>query len=178
MSDKLTQLEDKKSVLDDQQKEITNRLNEFESPIGKLKIGFDDLMIIFPIALTGGFAMCASMFVDTQSYRRYYLNFHPKRIDVDGIARNLSDDEISLSAPLWLDPKNDKQNKVVRALVLFIPMAVYLASVALIFYSWSIPQSSLGCGSRDYRPYYTIAYISISVIFVYSYVKIICEYSL
>jgi len=87
--------------------------------------------------------------------RQITYKFHPKRDN----GHSLSDVEVARTAPLWLDPKDDKQNKIIRTFVLLLPMIMYFVSIGLIFFSWNLPQSSLGI-EPYFRPATTILYLS------------------
>jgi hypothetical protein len=169
-----TRLENDFSRLNNELGNITKRLEEFESPIGKLTIGFDDLVMFFPLGLASGFLVVTSMLIDAMKLRRDYLNFHPRR---DKIKGSLSTLEVARTAPLWVDHEDPGQNKIGRFAILFLPVLIYLAACAMIFFSWwEIPESSLG-DVPAYRPIFAVAYlISGLLVFPYCYLKIIREY--
>ncbi|HEY7108426.1 MAG TPA: hypothetical protein VH415_03265, partial [Nitrososphaeraceae archaeon] len=141
--------------LNNEQEDITKRIDEFQSPIGKLTAGFNNVITVFPFAVAGGFLVCTSILVETILVRRDYFKFHSKRDN----GHSLNDDEVARTAPLWLDPRDDKQNKIIRTFVLLLPMIMYFVSISLIFFSWNLPQSTLGIDAY-FRPAATILYLS------------------
>lgn len=140
-------LENKTSELDEQQKEIKKRLDEFESPIGKLRIGFDDLITFFPAGLLAAFLAVVSILVDTIIIRNAYYNWYT----INGYTPPLNREDIITIAPLWIDPKDRKQNKPIRWLIVFSPATIFFVSVGIIIFSWSLADTSLG-GAPPYRP--------------------------
>jgi F5/8 type C domain len=169
----LTNLNDKLLKLNTEQENIEKRISEFDTPIGKLSAGFNDVITIFPFALAGGFLVCTSILVETMRIRRDYYKYHPKKDN----GNTLYEDEVARTAPLWLDPKDDKQNKIMRVLVLLLPIIIYCVSIGVIFYSWSIAESSLGT-EPYFRPVATILYLQIVVVvIIYAFYYINREYS-
>jgi hypothetical protein len=125
--------------LNEEQENIKKRIDEFESPIGKLTAGFRDVIIVFPLALGGGFLVCASILIETARIRREYLRFHPKNENFNV----LSEEDIARTAPLWLDPKDTQQKKSIRIFVLLLPLILYCVAAGLILYDWNLPGNSI-----------------------------------
>ena len=160
------------SQLDNKQKNITQMLNEFESPIGKLTIGFDTLIIYFPVALAGGFSVCASLLINTIRIRKDLMKFHNKDTDIDYDTRQ----RIVSIAPLWIDAENKRQNKRIRFLILLLPLIIFISICVLIFVSWSISQSQPIDVDPQYQIWYGFTYTFLGAIFFgYSYSKIVEE---
>ena len=66
---KALDLEKKLGTLQQKRTEIKDLLNDFESPIGKLTVGFDHVILIFPLILLGGFVFCLSILIDANATR-------------------------------------------------------------------------------------------------------------
>jgi hypothetical protein len=155
-----------------EQENIKKRIDEFESPIGKLTAGFNDVITVFPFALGGGFLVCASILVETIRIRSDYFKFHPKHDN----GHNLREDEVARTAPLWLDPKDEEQNKSIRIFVLLLPLFMYLVSIGLIFYTWNLPGTSFGV-SPYFRSIMVVAYVFFVGVFAIALTCIEAEYS-
>jgi hypothetical protein len=134
--------------LNKEQENIKKRIDEFESPIGKLTAGFNNVITVFPFVLGGGFLVCASILVETIRIRKAYFEFHPMTRGRGRIRAG----EVARTAPLWLDPKDENQNKIIRIFVLLLPLIIYFISIGLIYYTWTLSGSSLGVD-----PYYRTA---------------------
>jgi hypothetical protein len=182
LEDNKTKLDNKFSTYNNRLGNITKSLEEFESPIGKLTIGFDDLVMFFPLASASGFLVVTSMLIGAMKFRRDYLNFHPRK---DSMKGSLSSQDIARTAPLWVDHEDSGQNKIGRFAILFLPILIYVTACSIIFFSWwgipessigDIPESSIG-DIPDYRPIFAGAYLICGLlVFPYSYLKIIREY--
>lgn len=163
------------SQLNETQSEIKKRLQDFESPIGKLSIGFDDLVTFFPAGLLAGFLLVNSILVDTIIIRRRYFKAYPIK-DYDPKSNpddaKLNPKDVTLISSLWLDPQDNKQNKKIRWLVLFLPSVIFFVSVIMIVFSWSLAETSLG-GAPEYRPVALFLYIISGIIVTFvNYIKI------
>lgn len=159
--------------MDSKQRNITQMLNEFDSPIGKLTIGFDTLILLFPIALAGGFSVCGSLLINSIRIRKDLMSFYSKR---EKSEENVRQRVVSV-APLWIDPENNRQNKRIRLMILLLPLIIFIAMCILIFTSWRTPQSI--DTEPQYQIWYGILYIAIGGLFFgYSYGKIIKESNL
>jgi chaperonin cofactor prefoldin len=173
LNENVTQLKKELAGLKDDRKNITKRITEFESPIGKLTAGFDDLVLVFPIAIVCTFVVCSSFLTQTFRFRRECLNSYPAN-DQNNHAINLG--RSAIAAPLWIDKTSGfSAHNVGRFLVLLIPVVIFIASLSLINYSWNIPGTTFGY-NEDYRNVYRVLYGVLGVsLFLYSYLKIIYE---
>jgi len=145
--------------LNEQQAEIKKRLQEFESPIGKLSIGFDDLITFFPAAILAASLVIFSTLVDSITVRKVYYELYP----ITDHSPVLDPEDVVIIAPLWLDPKDKDQNKPIRWLVLSLPSIIYFVSIGLIIFSWSLTESSLG-GAPAYRALALPLYLALGII--------------
>jgi len=136
-------LEKMKNELDSQLKElhiketeIENRLKQIEFPFGKLPIGLNESIAVFPVLLAIGFVVLASSLRDTIRLRK---NYHKLYQSKDPKQKILTDEQIMLIAPLWIDPLNIKNKNIFSFLILSIPFFIFIVSCSMIFYSWTIP---------------------------------------
>jgi hypothetical protein len=111
--------------LKSKEKDIAHRLNHIESPIGKLPIGLNESVLVLPIVLAIGFLVCALLFCDTIRLRKAFHNLL-QREDPGGVI--LTDRQIALIAPLWIDPVNPEQNQAIQLSITLI-LQRYLANL-------------------------------------------------
>jgi hypothetical protein len=91
--------------------DITKVISGFQTPVGNLAIGFDYLVVISPIALVSGYVVCISILIGAMRIRKDYASFLG---NADRRGHDLTKEDIAISAPLWIDPEDPKQNKMGR----------------------------------------------------------------
>lgn len=126
--------------LTERQKQLSARITEIESPIGKLPIGLTESVLVYPILLAFGFWFTAGIFVEHAG-----LRVELKDIETRGelVKESLGSWQIARLAPLWIDPENNSQIRVVRVLALLIPFFAFVLTVAAIIYSQLTLSSTL-----------------------------------
>jgi hypothetical protein len=107
-------LDTKKNDLDKKQKEVAQRLDQFQSPIGIIPIGINESVVFFPLALGIGFLICSSLRSDTIRLRKELHECYQKQNP------NLGDDKMTLITSIWLDPVGSRQNVLVNFAILSI----------------------------------------------------------
>lgn len=154
--------------LTDLQAEITtldSRLKQIEFPFGKLPIGLDESVSLFPIILAIGFIICAGLLRDAIVLRD---NFHRLYQQRDSNQKILTAEQIALIAPLWLDPVSSSRKQVGQFLLLATPFLIFLISSVLILNSWSISPSILFAGDF-FRWFYVVLYCFSAILFLYGF---------
>ena len=168
LADEIQALEVESSALLAEQKRLSGRqealearLRDIESPLGKLPIGLVESILVFPVVLAVAFVACVFMHCETvrlrQSFHRLYQARDPARTI-------LTDAEVALVAPLWVDPMGPKQYRTARIALLLLPVAVFAAACALIRHVWSLPATFSGqLPGWIYASLYGVAAIAILV---------------
>jgi hypothetical protein len=79
---------------------------------------------VFPFSLSSGFLIYASILSKTMAIRRFlhYLNKKKKKSSKDSDINR----EIAFTYPLWIDPINTEQNKVLSFLTIIFPLLFLL----------------------------------------------------
>lgn len=104
-------------------------LQNIQTPFGPLPIGLNELVLLFPVLLAGGFVLCASQFADSLELRREYHRLARLK-DPGGDV--LDDARIGLAAPVWIDPLHPPLHRIYRAAILALPVALFAAALALL----------------------------------------------
>lgn len=178
-------LEAEATELASRQTEISQRLDEFESPFGTFPIGFVESITVFPIALTGGFLAVSSFLAETIRLRSLFHRLYYKqrmlptrlrrqtrqlqrrRETLDKITHEI----ILNTAPLRIEPTEKAQKKLLQFLVLLLPLVIFIASVVLISFSWTLDDSVTGnSGERFF--FATLYGICLGLLIVAGYVRI------
>ena len=147
------------------QKQISDRLSQMESPFGKIFVGLDESVAVFPLLILLGTGICV--------YRLSYM-FRLRRLLVPGIENirieiNGSDDSPSLAlTPLFIDPLFSDRKLLVRLLLFSIPILVYIATCLMNCYSW-YTMGSIHESIFEYRVLYLILYIAGAGGIIYKY---------
>ena len=131
-SSKIALMKKNQKSLTERQKQLSERITEIESPIGKLPIGLTESVLVYPILLAFGFWFTAGIFVEHAGSR-----VELKEIETRGelAKESLGSSQIARLAPLWIDPENNSQIRVVRVLALLVPFFAFTLTVAAIIYN-------------------------------------------
>jgi hypothetical protein len=159
--------------LKEKENQTAQRLKDIEFPFGKIPIGLNEAVSLFPLGLGIGFLICASLLGDTIRLRK----------DFDaGSKRNSLDENmrVDLIAPLWIDPISSKLSQTMKFMILLIPLVVFVVSVYLISNSWNIMGNEelegifIGNNTSN-QVVYTGLYILSLTFFVYGYWRVLVE---
>jgi hypothetical protein len=127
-------LENEKNTTGNNKEELANRLNGMEFPFGRIPIGLNESVAVFPIAIAAGFAIFCYFLGNTIQLRKalheWYKNKDPNtEVDLKK--------KIPHIAPLWIDPTHSINNKIIRLAILMVPFAIFIISWYLISYGWT-----------------------------------------
>jgi hypothetical protein len=122
--------------LQERETQVASRLNQIEFPFGKLPIGLSESIAVFPIILAIGFLLLAILLRDTIQLRKSYHLLYQRK---DPNKEILTDEQIMLIAPLWIDPLNPNKKNIISLIILSIPFLIFIVSCIMILYSWTIP---------------------------------------
>ncbi|HEX9971204.1 MAG TPA: hypothetical protein VGD14_03960 [bacterium] len=124
--------------LQERETQVASRLNQIEFPFGKLPIGLNESIAVFPIVLAIGFLVLALSLRDTIVLRKSYHLLYQRK---DPNKEILTDEQIMLIAPLWIDPLNPRKKNLISLIILSILFLIFIISCSMILYSWTIPGS-------------------------------------
>lgn len=165
------QLEQQQGLLQTQKKQMDDRLKQIQFPFGKLPVGLEESVTVFPVILAIGFLVSTSLLIETTRLRGA-LNILCQRRDPNCII--LTDEQITLVAPIWADPTSPNQNQWTQLVILSAPIMVFVVACFLIFYNWTIPDPFASVVQPN-RWLYGGLYVLSIVIFVYSGLKLRVE---
>lgn len=134
--DELSQLESEHNAADERLKDVTGKLEEIaalqniETPFGRLPVGVNDLMLLFPILLAAGVLRLAQLENEAMARRRLYddLSFR-----VDPEAEVLDRTHFTTVAALWIDPLQPITRLLLGIATFVLPAVIFGYSVALLF---------------------------------------------
>jgi hypothetical protein len=118
------------------EEQIVARMEQIEFPLGKIPIGLNESIAVFPLLIAIGFLVSLSLYSDTARLRRKLHGLYNLK---DPGKTVFTDEQISLIAPLWIDPLNPAKSQIKKLLLFLIPFIIFLISVAIIIYTWMLP---------------------------------------
>jgi hypothetical protein len=122
-------LKERQTSLSDRNK-LEYRLNQTEFPFGKVPINLNESIATFPVALAIGFLISASYLANSIQVRKELHSWYKTRYkDVD---QSLLDQRITLIAPLWVDPSNSVNTRIMKFTIFMIPLFIFIMSIFLI----------------------------------------------
>jgi hypothetical protein len=166
-----TNLQNYLNILYNQEHEVLSRLNNLETPFGKISIGFKETITLFPIFIVIGFMICIFLLQDMMNLR----------LSLNNCFKIVNDKESSISkeivffAPLWIDPYNQFQNKHLQISILVIPFIIFVLSCGMIFYTWIISDIFSAVEMLNQWIFATI-YVLSCILFLYGYSLVFIKY--
>jgi hypothetical protein len=192
LNGRLKELEDKKD-------NASKRLEEIEFPFGSIPINMNESILFFPLGISAGFWISASILGEIIQLRKRYHNLIRKD-KTDSITGKVSDvankqeeenrkekkkekkinDHLSLLYPIWVDPTTNLLIRAVKSAILLVPLIIFGASLYFLHDSWNTinyqQEEGLFLGnSREYNLLYIASYIISTIFFFFGYSKIFYE---
>jgi uncharacterized membrane-anchored protein YhcB (DUF1043 family) len=170
----LPKLEKRQISLGSELRNLTSQWENIQSPFGEVPTGFRDLVAVFPFSLSVGFLIYSHVFSKTMDIRRFLHYLNKKKNNNKLFKDSELDKEIAFTSPLWIDPINTEQNKVLSFLTLIVPFIIFVASIAMILYSWNAEGSDPVLTDAYRMAYYIVNVLGFGF-FAYGYWHIINE---
>lgn len=139
---------------------IKERIEELTTNWGKIPISTAEVVIFYPVAIAGGFAAVTSQLQELVRLRRALS------LEVRALANSM---DMTLIAPLLIDPKQNRLDQMAGIMTLLFPFFVFLYSVRLILFRIEIIRSELPY--RQSEEFYFSIYFLSAFLFIYSLVK-------
>lgn len=158
-----TDLEGRQELLEKQEEALAVRLAQIDSPLGKLPVGLLEAVQLFPLLMAIGFVWCSSVLLELVAIRRALYQGYRRR---DPEQAALTDRQLNLIAPLWIDPGETRAQDAGAHVVLLAPIVIYLVGCVLVAYHWiglTGSEASAGLDRWLYGTLYVIAGIGLYV---------------
>lgn len=147
---------------------LNNALKNIKTRFGKLGLELDDAILLAPVAFAALFLLAASNLCRNirlrQSFHRLFQSRDPRKTTI-------TDEEIELAMPLWLDPLAPAAQRTIKFAGLLTPAFVAALTLAVVLYCWTIPEAFPGLTGLD-RLKYILYYLVAAGIFVAGLTKI------
>ena len=167
------------NLLNDTKQQIEKRIDQIEFPFGRLPIGINDSIYLFPIGIAVGFILIVSIISDKFKLRQELFQFYDMKVHNKLYFNNFNFSKI---LPIWIDYLDKSMFiKLIKFLVLLLPFIIFLISWHMIDKIWIIDNTNnidnIIFGDKTLNRYvYQISYLIIFGLFIYGYSKIIYEY--
>jgi hypothetical protein len=119
---------------------ITYRLNEVQFPVGKIPLGINEAISLFPFGIIAGFIVVTVLFYKSIILRKDYHLRYVRNFDYNF---ERTGKMISKELPVWIDPLSPWYSQIAKSAVMLIPFVIFLLSWSLIVQSWSLNSSSV-----------------------------------
>lgn len=179
-------LNDRLERLTIREDETANRLKEIEFPFGNIPLGINESILFFPVGISAGFWISASLLGDSLLLRKRYHNI-VKAIDKTTIEKNEGEigrrinENLAILYPIWIDPITSTPVRIVKLIILSVPAIIFVASIYILMNSWQIIISQQDLeglfigNNRDNMLLYIASYVISSIFFISGYWRIYKE---
>ena len=113
------------------QEEIAKRLSSIQSPFGTLPIGLQEGILSFPLVVAVAYLLSAASLASAIRLRG---SCHRLYREWDQRGQVVTDGQVALFAPLWIDPALGARAQPMAIALLLLPVPIFLAAVGLIAY--------------------------------------------
>ena len=161
-------LSQKKEQIQKSKEGLNNALKNIKTRFGKLGLEVEDAILLAPVAFSALFLVAALNLCQNIQLRKSFHRLFQAR-DPQKIA--LTDSEIALAMPLWVDPLAPPVQRNLKLAVLMIPAIASALTLLVVFYCWTIPDAFAGLTGMDYVKY-LLYYLLSAGLFIYGFQRI------
>jgi len=162
-------LNQKKADIQKRKNELNNSLKGFKTRFGKIGMELSQAILIAPIVFSLLFVLIISNLMGSIRLRK---SFHTMLVQFkDPLKTAITDSEVALTMPLWIDPMDPPLKRKLRGLILMIPVIVAVLTLIVILYCLKIPGAFPGWSVVDGWKY-LIYYLLSAGFFIYGSRKI------
>ena len=117
---------------------ITQRLDEVQFPLGKIPLGINEAISLFPFGIIAGFIVLSILLYQATRLRMRYHIKYVRKYDNSYVRTGKM---ISEELPIWIDPVSHWIIQILKSLVILIPFIIFLVSWSLITDNWKLNSS-------------------------------------
>jgi len=162
------QLNQKKNQIQKSKEGLNNALKNIKTRFGKLGLEVEDAILLAPLALSALFFVAALQLCQNiqlrKSFHRLFQASDPQKVAI-------TDAEIALAMPLWVDPLAAPIQRKIKLAALMIPAIASALTLLVVFYCWTIPDAFAGLTGIDYVKY-VLYYLLSAGLFIYGFQRI------
>ena len=155
----------------DIEQQITARMEQIEFPFGKIPIGLSESIAVFPLLITVGFLFLLSLLRETIKLRK---NLHSLYLQKDPERQVFTDTQISLIAPLLIDPLLPVKSQRIKVILITLPLIIFITAVCIAIYTWTLPGAVIITASDTWW-IYTILYLLSLILCIINFNKLFAD---
>ena len=163
------QLNQNKEDIKKRKDELLNSLKNIKTRFGKIGMELDEAILVAPIVFSLLFVLTVSNLMGSIRLRKSFQTMTIQFKDPQKVA--ITDSEIALTMPLWIDPMDPPLKHKIRAFILMIPLIVAVLTLIIILYCLKIPGAFPGLSVFDYWKYF-FYYLLSAGLFLYGFREI------
>jgi hypothetical protein len=156
------QLNQKKGQIQKGKESLNSALKNIKTRFGKLGLEVEDAILLAPVAFSALFLIAAMNLCNSirlrQSFHRLFQARDPQRVA-------LTDSEIALAMPLWLDPLAPPAQRKIKFAALLLPALASALTLLVVFYCWTLPDAFADLTGLDHIKY-TFYYLIAACLFI------------
>jgi hypothetical protein len=128
--------------------ELKTRLDAIDTPFGKLPVGLNEAILAFPVLIAVGFLISARQLADAARLRSAFGAFYRQKDPAGGL---ITEQQIALIAPLWLDADRPGHGRALPFLALTAPILVFVIAILAVAGSWLATEFFRAVGMLNLR---------------------------
>jgi hypothetical protein len=165
------QLNQKQDQIRKRQGVLSSKLKNIKTRFGKIGMELSDAILIAPIVFAALFVFAVFNLSESFRLRKSFQTLFQAK-DPQKIA--ITDSQIALTLPLWVDPLDPPVKRKMRLGVLMIPAIAAALTLLVIAYCRAIPGAFPGLTGVDFWKY-LIYYLLSAGLFIYGFRRIQAE---
>ena len=151
--------------------ELNSTFKNIKTRFGKFGLDVSDAILIAPIVFAALFLVAVINLGESIRLRK---TFHRLFQAKDPQKTVITDDQIALAMPLWVDPLDPRPKQKLRLAALMIPVLVSVLALLVIMLCWSVPDAFPGLTTVAYWKY-LFYYLVAGGFFIHGYRRIRSE---
>jgi len=159
------ELDQKKTQIQKRKEDLNSAFKNIKTRFGKFGLEPSDAILIAPIVLAALFLVAVMNLSESIRLRKSFQELFQAK-DPQNVA--ITDSQIALAMPLWVDPLDPRPKRRLRLAALAIPAVASVVTLLVIFYCWSIPDAFPGLSGVDYWKY-VFYYLLSTGLFIYGF---------
>jgi cell division protein FtsL len=159
------ELNQKKEQIQKRREDLNSAFKNIKTRFGKFGLEPSDAILIAPIVLAALFLVAVMNLSESIRLRKSFQELFQAK---DPQKTVITDSQIALAMPLWVDPLDPRPKRTLRLAALAIPAVASVLTLLVIFYCWSLPDAFPGLSGADYWKY-VFYYLLSAGLFIYGF---------